>query len=316
MATRELTRRDVIGKYFLAQEGVLQSSWVDLVSNRLESDQGSEIIKMLSTAPPLESSLGGVTYRNLDVESVTITNNPYTTGFEILKTDMRRDKTGQLDIRLQDLAVKGISNWRKLLTDLVINGETDLSADGSEFFSATHSHGDSGTQTNALTSAEVTALDVTTATAPTAAEASAAINGVISEFYGLKDYHGEPIHEDASQFLVMCPTTFGGAFRSAINKDLLASTVGSFDNPLTGSEWKIELAVNPRMDAMTTKFVVFRTDAATKAFIRQSEKEVEFYAIAEGSEWALENATHKYGISCNRGVGYGLWQMALLGTFS
>ena len=60
----------------------------------------------------------------------------------------------------------------------------------------------------------------------------------------------------------------------------------------------------------TDSFAVFRTDSPIKAFIRQTEQEVELKAKAEGSEFEFDNDAWQFGIDAWRGVGYGYWQRA------
>ena len=64
----------------------------------------------------------------------------------------------------------------------------------------------------------------------------------------------------------------------------------------------------------TTKFATFRTDAETKALIRQEEEAVSMSAIAEGSETEFKEKKHLYGVKAIRNVGYGYWQRACLVT--
>jgi phage major head subunit gpT-like protein len=79
--------------------------------------------------------------------------------------------------------------------------------------------------------------------------------------------------------------------------------------------YSFKLAANARLtDA--TKMYLFRTDAPTKGLIRQQETEPTLEAIAEGSEEEKKNKRHLYMVDTWRNVGYGLWQRAVLTTFT
>ncbi len=75
------------------------------------------------------------------------------------------------------------------------------------------------------------------------------------------------------------------------------------------------LAVNARLtDA--AKMYLFRTDAETKAFIRQQETDALISALAEGSEEEKLRKRHLYMVDTWRNVGYGYFQRACLTTFT
>ena len=63
---------------------------------------------------------------------------------------MRRDKTGQIDIRIREQVQRAQAHWAKLLSDLIIAAESTVCYDGQYFFDTDHSEGDSGTQDNDL----------------------------------------------------------------------------------------------------------------------------------------------------------------------
>jgi hypothetical protein len=130
---------------------------------------------------------------------------------------------------------------------------------------------------------------------------------------------GEPMNEGAKAFLVMVPVPFMSAAAGAIGSEIIVDSSTSRTNRILtlGSlgGFQVELAVNARL-TWTTKFATFRTDAETKALIRQEEQAVQVDAIAEGSEEEFKHKRHLYGVKAVRNVGYGLWQRAALTTFT
>lgn len=86
-------------------------------------------------------------------------------------------------------------------------------------------------------------------------------------------------------------------------------------NPNALGNFNIEVMPIVRL-TWTDSFAVFRTDSPIKAFIRQTEQEVELKAKAEGSEYEFDNDAWQFGIDAWRGVGYGYPQRACYVTMT
>jgi len=319
MSASVLGSRAIIGEFYNRLQGYVGSSWIPLISMLFNSDQESETYKWLGMVPALREWLGGRQAKGFRDNGLTITNKTFEATLEVLVDELRRDKTGQLMVRIGELATRTGEHWGKLLSTLISNGTGSTSGlcyDGQYFFDSDHSEGDSGTQLNLLTSTQVAALDVTTATAPTPVEASKAILGVIGYMLAYKDDQGEPMNSGARQFLVMTSPVLWQFLAPAIYNPLVN---GGETNALSGlmasTDFKIDVVANPRL-SYTTQFVTFRTDAATKAFIRQEEEGVTVSAVAEGSEEEFKNNRHLYGVKAIRNVGYGYWQYVSHATLS
>ena len=313
MGASALSSRAIIGEFYATLEQDLGGMWVPGCSNLFQSNQESETYKWLGQAPQMREWLGGRQEKALRDAGVTITNKTYEGTLEVLLDEIRRDKTGQVMVRVRELAQRTNSHWAKLLTELLIAGESTACYDGQFFFDTDHSEHDSGTQSNDLTS------DIATATAPTAGEAETALLKAMEAIIGFKDDQGEPMNEGAKAFLCMVPVPFMSAFAGAIGSEIIVDSSTSRTNRILTlgalGGFQVELAVNARL-TWTTKFAVFRTDAETKALIRQEEEGVTVDALAEGSEEEFKNKRHLYGVKAIRNVGYGYWQRACLTTFT
>jgi phage major head subunit gpT-like protein len=262
--------------------------------------------------------LGGRQAKGFRENGITIINKKYESTLEVAVDDIRRDKTGQIMLRIGEQAKRAEAHWAKLLSTLLAAGTSGVCYDGQYFFDIDHSEGDSGTQLNLLAAAQVGALDVATATAPTAAEMVSAVLGVIAYMMAYKDDQGEPLNEDAREFLVMVGTpALWTALAGALGTPMIVSGGAAITNVLTTLDgFKIRGEFNPRLSALTTQMMTFRTDSDVKALIRQEEEPITVSAIAEGSELEFEKDVHHYGIKALRNVGYGYWQMASYSTFS
>lgn len=306
-----LTSRAIIGEFYATLEQDVGTSWIDAISNRFESDQDSETYKWLGMSPAMREWVGGRQAKGFRENGITITNKEFEATLEVLVKEMRRDKTGQVMLRVREMAERTNSHWAKLLSTLIIAGEAAVCYDGQYFFDTDHTEGDSGSQSNDLTS------DVTTTTAPTTGEMETAILKSIEAMLGFKDDQGEPMNENAREFLIMVPVPFMTAAAAALGSQIIVDSSTSRSNTILtmGSlgGFKISMATNARL-SWTTKFATFRADGQVKSLIRQEEEAVTMSAIAEGSELEFNENKHRYGVKASRNVGYGYWQRACLTT--
>ena len=305
MGAQGLGSRGIIGKFFAALQIYTGLSWIDLVSVLFDSDQESETYKWLGQVPAMREWIGGRHAKGFRENGLTIWNKKFEATLEVPVDWMRRDKTGQLDVRINELAQRAVGHYGKLLSQLILNGTTDLCYDGAEFFAADHSEGESGTQKNLLTKTEVPALEVVLETHPTISEAIAAILGVIAYMLGYKDDQAEPMNSEAKKFLVMTSVTLWPHLVHAVLGE--PSDESNVLKELKKQGFTVDVVANPRL-TYTTQFATFRTDAPAKSLIRQEEEKLTVGAKAEGSEYEFDNDAHQYGIKAIRNVGYGYWQ--------
>ena len=312
MGATALSSRAIIGEFYATLQQDLGLSWIDSVSNLFDSNQESETYKWLGMAPAMREWIGGRQAKGFRTDGITIVNKNFEATLEVLVDEIRRDKTGQVMVRVRELAERTNAHWASLLSALLIAAESSVCYDGQYFFDTDHVEDDSGSQSNDLTS------DITTTTAPTAGEMETAILKSIEAILGFKDNQGEPMNEGARMFEVMVPVPFMSAAAGAIGSQIIVDSSTSRTNRILtlGSlgGFQVALRVNPRL-TWTTKFATFRADGQTKALIRQEEEGVTMTAIAEGSELEFKERKHHYGVKAIRNVGYGYWQRACLTTF-
>lgn len=312
MAYGLLASRAIIGRFYQRYERAMDAS----ISKRIgwlntDTNQETETYRWLGQAPMPREWVGGRQVKPLPVKGYDIRNLRYeaTLGFSV--DDLRRDKTGQINLRTGELAVRAGEHWDVLISALrEANG---VCYDGQNFYDTDHSEGDSGTQKNALANTEVPALNVNTAAEPTTNEMAAAILGVISYAYRFKDEQGQPMHGGAREWLVVCPPHLIAAAAAACSSDRLNS---GESNPLQQQAWKVSAVCDPRLSTSANVFYVDRVDSETKPFILQSEKDVETQYLGAGSDHEFKDDEHLFGIRANRNVGYGLWQHSLKATLS
>lgn len=301
-----LTSRGIIGRFYRRLEEFAEAAWWTQLAMRFASNQESETYRWLGMVPQVREWVGGRRIKPLRSQGVTIVNKVWESTIRVDSDELRRDKTGQVMVRVNEMARRVAMHPNKLLTELISNGASGAAYDGSAFFSTGHSEGDSGTQSNSIT------YDAGTPTAPTDAEMYEAIVAAVAQVIGFKDDQGEPMNESASKFLVMVPMSFLSPTLVALS----SQTIDSSSNPLAGAgPFKINWVANPRL-SWTDKFAIFRTDGQSRPFIFQEELPVQVQVLAEGSELEVNENQHQYGVKAIHEAGYGFWQDACLATFN
>lgn len=308
-----LSSRAIIGEFYRSLEQDTGPAWMSQVSMLFSSNQESETYAWLGQSPGMREWVGGRQAGGLSLESITLTNQHFEATLEISLRDKRLDKTGQILLRIQELALRTQAHWAKLLSILIAQGDSQRCYDGTPFFGSQHVEGKSEVQSNYLR-LSLAALPITTSergepSSPSAKVLKTAILKGIQALLGFTDDQGEPCNENASKFLVMVPTSLMDVTHAALASPVLS---GAETNELaTTRNFQIDYAVNARLP-WEERFVLFRTDGGVAPFIRQEETPVQLACIAEGSDLEFNENKHRYGVDCWRAVGYGFWQKACL----
>ncbi len=301
-----LTSRAIIGRFYRRLEEFAASAWWTKLAMRFASNQEAETYRWLGMVPQVREWKGGRQVRPLRSQGVTIANKVWESTIRVDADEQRRDKTGQVMIRVNEMARRVATHPNKLLTELILGGESQEGYDGQPFFSTTHAEGDSGAQSNAVT------FDAGTPTAPTETEMYGAIVKGLSQILSIRDDQAEPMNESAREFLVMVPMNLLSPTLIALS----SRTFNSTDNPLAAAEpFRVSWVANPRL-TWNDRFAVFRTDGQARPFLFQEELPVQIQVLAEGSELEINENQHQYGVKAIHAAGYGFWQDACLVTLT
>ena len=286
-----LSSRAVIGRFYRRLEEYAQSAWWTRLAMHFASSQESETYRWLGMVPQVREWVGGRRIKPLRSQGVTIVNKTWEATIRVDADEQRRDKTGQIMVRINELARRVATHPNKLLTTLLSGGEAAACYDGQYFFDTDHSEGDSGTQSNKGTSA----LD------------ASALQVAITAMMKYKDDKGKLLGI-VPDLLVVPPDLQWTAM------ELLESTYwpGSQANHKMANnvlKGKLDLLVSPYLTD-TTDWFVFSTKGIIKPMILQSRAPVEFAALEGDSESGFMRDQYIYGVRARYNVGYGLWQMA------
>lgn len=308
--------RDIIPYLFHQLRSATDAPWVTALSGTpIPSDQASETYGGLTSVYPLSKWEGPRKVQELKGITYTIANQKFQAALRVLGEDLRREKTMQVDMRIQDLRRRWAQHWNRLLSQVIKEGETALCYDGQAFFDTDHQEGDSGQQSNDITSS------ASAPTTPTPTEAETAVWAMVTKLMELKDDTGEPVNDDADAFTLLVPPSLLKAFAGALNAENLVEGNGTRSNILIAyGGFTFDLRANSYLAtalgaaAWTTKVAMFVNNG--RALIRQNEVDLQISSKAEGSEFEHDHDMHEYGVMTSRAVGYGRWQDAILCTLT
>jgi phage major head subunit gpT-like protein len=296
-----LTMRGVNGSYFLSLRAQQQAATYRLIASVFDTDQPSEEYPWVAEAQNLVKWEGERTLRKLRSEKVTIVTDDYETGISIKKRDFTRDKTGQMQLRVQDLAFNVSVFPTQLLTDLMVaNGNA---YDGKAFFAADHVNGNSGTIDNIITSGELAG-----GATPTVAEQSANLLFAFSRLVSFRNAAGQPLNEAAKEFVVMVPANMYATTLAAVNAMFTSAGATNPMGELANAGVKFAVVLNARLPANT--WYLMRVDAGIRPFIVQ-EEDVTPVQLGLDSEHCAKTNHVYFGHGWAGGAGYGRFELAL-----
>lgn len=304
-ALKGLGSRAIIGAFFKRLQETMAAGWASVLASQFDSNQESETYTFLGDAPKMEEWVSNRNKQGLKRYEFAVKNKKFSAMLEIDSDDLRRDKTGQILARINELAVRAAQLPQRIITDLIIaNGNA---YDGVAFFHASGHITQSGATVN-NTASQVAA----SGTLPSVAEATDGLLLAIQQILGFKDDAGEPRNEFAQQFVVMVPTVLWSPILGAIRNDF---TGNGASNTLRASGFQITPVMNPRLTAADKAFV-FRTDADVKAFVWQDELATEIAALEKGSDNYVLTDNLLYAVKRICNGGYGRFDQACQLTFT
>lgn len=273
------------------------------LATRVQSTSDSETYRWLGTVPKMREWGTGRLARGVRTESYSVENFKYESTIEVDRDEIADDQTGQIRIRVGELANRAATHRDYLISQLLLNGETagNNSYDGVSFFNAVHVSGSSGNQSNSLT------YDAVSTDVPTVAEFKAALQQAIAQMLNFKDDQGDPMAVGASGLTCIVPPTMYFTALEAVNSSLVNNT----SNLLQGAARII--AFPWLSDA--SKWYLAKTDGVVRPFIFQDREPVEFNALTEDSEEGFKREKFLFGVRARYRLAYGYWQFALRTDF-
>ncbi|MFQ5489439.1 MAG: Mu-like prophage major head subunit gpT family protein [Phycisphaerae bacterium] len=273
------------------------------LSTRIVSNADSETYKWLGTVPRLREWGTGRVAKGLRTESYSVENLKYEATLEVDRDEISDDQTGQIRIRVSELAERAATHKDFLLNQLLQlgGGPTALAYDGQPFFSGSHPLPDGSVQDNDLT------LGVTDTANVTVSEFRNAVKQAIAQMMGFKDDADQPVAFSTTGLVCVVPPVLHLTALEAMNATLINST----SNVLQGAA---QVVAMPWLTNTTTWYLL-KTDGVIRPFVFQDREPVEFNALAENSEEAFKREKFLYGVRARYRMTYGYWQFAVRTLF-
>jgi len=274
------------------------------IATRIQSNSDAETYKWLGSLPRMREWGQGRVAKGVGTESYSVENLKYESTLEVDRDEISDDKTGQIQIRVAELAQRAASHKDYLIAQLLINGEAAgfHSYDGVSFFSQNHVSGSSGVQSNIVSAAAVDPVN------PTLEEFKVAMKSAIGTMMALKDDQGEPLSIAASGLVCAVPTTMHMTAMEALNATLINNT----SNILAGVARVVALPWLSDVD----KWYLLKTDGIIRPFIFQDREPIEFTALTEDSDEGFRREKFLFGVRARYRMAYGYWQYATRVNFT
>ena len=274
------------------------------LATRVPSNSDSETYRWLGSVPRLREWGTGRIAQGLRSESYSVENLKYEATLEVDRDEIADDQTGQIRIRVAELAAQAATHKDYLIAQLLINGATDgfNSYDGLSFFNEAHLSGDSGEQGNLLTTEATAGGDVSTD------DFKKSLKAAIAAILAFKDDRGDPMALAATGLVCVVPTTMYLTALEAVS----ATVVSSTSNVLQGAA---RIVAFPWL-TNAARWYLLKTDAVVRPFIFQDREPVEFSALTESSDEGFRREKFLYGVRARYRLTYGYWQNAVQMTFT
>lgn len=299
---RKGIRSEFLNRFDAAQRATVYQDW----TTRITSDAEGENYRWLGTVPEMREWGDGRQAKGLRSESYNVFNKKYEATIEVDRDELSDDQTGQIRVRIGELAVRAATHKDKLLSTLLENGGTtgNNSYDGVTFFNDAHVSGASGSQDNDRTQ------NITDPTTPTTAEAKASIAEAVSAMMGFKDDQGTPMMLNTASLVCVVPPLMQFAFREALNAAIISQTSNVAMQGLAG------VVTFPWLTS-TDKWYLLKTDGVVRPFVFQDREPIEFTALdTPDSEEGFKREKYLYGCRARYALAYGYWQYAIRTTFT
>lgn len=274
------------------------------LATRIASNSDREQYRWLGTVPRVREWGNGRLAQGLRTESYSVENLKYEATIEVDRDEISDDQTGQIRLRVAELAQRAATHKDYLIAQLLAAGETPghNSYDGVSFFSDAHVSGASGAQDNLLTAS------AQEADAPTVDEFKKAVEAAIAAMMGFKDDQGEPAMISTSGLAVIVPPALLFVAAEAINSTVIDDRA----NALQG----IARVIAFPWLADPNKWYLLKTDGVLRPFIFQDREPVEFSSLTEESDEGFRREKMLFGVRARYRMAYGYWQYAVRMDFT
>jgi phage major head subunit gpT-like protein len=275
------------------------------LATRIASTSDAETYRWLGTVPQMREWGSGRLARGLRSERYSVENLKYEATLEVDRDEISDDQTGQIRIRVGELAQRAATHKDYLIAQLLINGGSPgyQGYDGVPFFSAVHESGASGPQVNEVSVSALAGTGI-----PTTEEFKESFRQSSAALLSFRDDQGEPMPGSTSGLVCVVPPAMLYTALESLNATLINQT----SNILQGAARVVSL---PWLTDGSVWYLL-KTDGVIRPFIFQDREPIEFGALAEDSEEGFKREKLLFGVRARYRIAYGYWQSAVRVQFA
>lgn len=254
------------------------------------SDGPDEEYGWLGQSPSMTEWIDERKLKALNEFEYRIPNKDYEATLQVDRNSLQDDRLGAVQVRINDLARKARIHPRKLFFETLEAGTTELCYDGQPFFSASHTEGVSGVQSN-----------LQTGTGTSLAQLKADIDTAEATLLSYKDDTGEPYNEGMVRMGIVCHPQLKRKFEEL-------NTLTQINNSDNGMRGRIsQITYSSRLSDVNDWYLADISEGM-KGIIKQDRTAPEFESLEGDSDNGFMRKQYLYGIDYRIGFGYGLWQ--------
>jgi phage major head subunit gpT-like protein len=301
IAAAQIKLRDLTAKFdnrLQATTPFYPSVCYDASSNRSGEKYG-----WIGNMPGVREWLGERQFSELRAANFTIENKHWESSLLIKKTDLADDNLGQYGPVLEQMGIEAAMHPDELFFNVLEAGESTACFDGQFFFDTDHSWGNSGSQSNDITST------VASTSAVTAAEMKTAIRAAVKKLLSFKNDQGKLYHRPTvgrlSDLTILVPLDLRDVTYDALESELLSNSTNVIvDRP--------NIVSSPYL-ASAVKFFLFKTGEPVKPFVFQRREPLSRQMAGMDN---LETKDVKFMTEARYNVGYFAWWTSVLCTLT
>jgi len=263
----------------------------------------SEKYGWIGAMPGMREWLGERQFSELRAANFVLENKHWENSLLIKKTDLADDNLGQYGPVLEQLGIEAAHHPDELWFSVLEQGESTACFDGQFFFDTDHVWGNSGTQSNDITST------VVSTSAPTVAEIKTAIRKMIRTMLAFKNDQGKlynrPTVGRLNDLTLLVPLALRDLVYDALESELISNSSNVVvDRP--------NIVSSPYLTS-DVKLYLFKTGEAVKPFVFQRREALT--RMMKGID-DLETKDVKFMTEARYNVGYFAWWTSILCTLT
>ena len=300
-AKAEVVMRDITAKFDNSVRAA--TPFYPRVCTVMPSNGRDEKYDFLGNMPGVREWKGDRKFQQLRAASFEIENKHWESSLLVSKNDIKDDRLGMYGPLTEDLAAEATHHPDELWFDTLIAGTSTACFDGQYFFDTDHSWGDSGSQSNDLTSTVVSNVAVTVA------EFKTAYHAARSAMLNFKRDNGKffrrPVVMGMSNLMLIVPTELEEVATTAVT----ATLVGGGDTNVIIDKPKI--VTSPYLTTATS-FYLLNLGDSLKPFVFQAREPLS--RSYKGMD-DLETKDIKFMTEARYNLGYLAWWNAVYTAF-